>query len=80
MTRPMDNSSTLGLGTPAAAADDPGDGRFIYIAVPWTPVGGGMFKVADYLMLRRARCISAEVLPTEASDHRPFLATIMIEG
>ena len=34
----------------------------------------------DYLMLRRARCISAEVLPTEASDHRPFLATIMIEG
>jgi glycosyltransferase involved in cell wall biosynthesis len=25
-------------------------GRFIYIACPWTPVGGGMFKVADYLI------------------------------
>ena len=23
---------------------------FIYIACPWTPVGGGMFKVADYLI------------------------------
>ena len=21
--------------------------RYIYIACPWTPVGGGMFKVAD---------------------------------
>ena len=25
-------------------------GRFIYIAVPWTPLGGGMYKVADYLI------------------------------
>ena len=24
--------------------------RTIYIACPWTPVGGGMFKVADYLI------------------------------
>jgi len=24
--------------------------RYIYIACPWTPVGGGMFKVADYLI------------------------------
>ena len=23
---------------------------FIYIACPWTPKGGGMFKVADYLI------------------------------
>ena len=23
---------------------------YIYIACPWTPVGGGMFKVADYLI------------------------------
>ena len=26
------------------------DARFIYIACPWSPVGGGMFKVADYLI------------------------------
>ena len=25
-------------------------GRYIYIACPWTPKGGGMFKVADYLI------------------------------
>ena len=24
--------------------------RFIYIACPWSPAGGGMFKVADYLI------------------------------
>jgi glycosyltransferase involved in cell wall biosynthesis len=24
--------------------------RYIYVACPWTPVGGGMFKVADYLI------------------------------
>jgi len=33
---------------PAAAAGR--DGRFIYIAAPWTPVGGGMYKVTDYLV------------------------------
>ena len=26
----------------------------IYIACPWTPVGGGMFKVADYLIQSQA--------------------------
>lgn len=26
------------------------DGRYIYIACPWTPKGGGMYKVADYLI------------------------------
>lgn len=30
------------------------DERFIYIAVPWTPVGGGMYKVADYLIQSQA--------------------------
>lgn len=25
-------------------------GRTIFIACPWTPVGGGMFKIADYLL------------------------------
>lgn len=25
-------------------------GRFIYVACPWSPAGGGMFKVADYLI------------------------------
>ena len=29
-------------------------GNYIYIACPWTPKGGGMFKVADYLI--QAQC------------------------
>src|SRR4051794_29434310 len=37
--------------TPAAPK---GAGRYIYIACPWTPVGGGMFKVADYLIQSQA--------------------------
>jgi glycosyltransferase involved in cell wall biosynthesis len=28
--------------------------RFIYIACPWSPAGGGMFKVADYLIQAQA--------------------------
>lgn len=30
------------------------DGSFIYIACPWTHKGGGMFKVADYLIQAQA--------------------------
>jgi hypothetical protein len=33
---------------PAAAAGRAG--RFIYIAAPFTPLGGGMYKVTDYLV------------------------------
>jgi glycosyltransferase involved in cell wall biosynthesis len=38
---------------PASATARHG-GRFIYIACPWTPVGGGMFKVCEYLMQSQA--------------------------
>jgi glycosyltransferase involved in cell wall biosynthesis len=41
--------------------------RYIYIACPWTPVGGGMFKVADYLIQSQA-----EELPPEAARLRPL--------
>lgn len=34
----------------------------------------------DYLLLRGVRCRSAEVLETRASDHRPLLITIELEG
>jgi glycosyltransferase involved in cell wall biosynthesis len=30
------------------------NGRFIYIAGPWAPMGGGMFRVADYLIQSQA--------------------------
>lgn len=29
--------------------------RYIYIACPWTPMGGGMYKVADYLIQSQAQ-------------------------
>ncbi|MBA2964518.1 MULTISPECIES: glycosyltransferase family 4 protein [Ramlibacter] len=46
---------TAGGGFPAPAAPLPHeasrvDGRYIYIAGPCTPMGGGMFKVAEYLV------------------------------
>ena len=37
---------------PAAAAGRAG--RFIYIAAPFTPLGGGMYKVTDYLVQSQA--------------------------
>ena len=58
MTQPMDSpaSATLDLPShePTSAAHSQAQAgvqeRFIYIAVPWTPVGGGMYKIADYLI------------------------------
>ena len=42
-------------------------GRFIYIAVPWSPAGGGMYKVADYLI--RAQAAKA---PEHAAQLKPL--------
>ena len=43
------------------------DARYIYIACPWTPKGGGMFKVADYLIQAQA-CST----PAGAAELRPL--------
>lgn len=42
-------------------------GRFIYLACPWTPKGGGMFKVADYLIQAQAPALSQSAAPTTAT-------------
>jgi glycosyltransferase involved in cell wall biosynthesis len=52
-------------GLPSAAARD-GE-RYIYIACPWTPVGGGMFKVSDYLIQGQAA-----QRPAHAAQLRPL--------
>jgi glycosyltransferase involved in cell wall biosynthesis len=39
------------MTVPAAAEST---GRFIYLAAPWSPAGGGMYKVADYLLQAQA--------------------------
>jgi len=45
-------------------------GRYIYIACPWTPVGGGMYKVADYLIQSQARETPADAAQLRALDTR----------
>lgn len=40
--------------------------RYIFIACPWTPVGGGMFKVAEYLLQAQ------DTSPTGAAELRPL--------
>jgi glycosyltransferase involved in cell wall biosynthesis len=40
---------------------------YIYIACPWTPVGGGMYKVADYLIQSQAA-----QTPPQAAHLRPL--------
>lgn len=52
--------------TAAVAANEIAD-RYIYIACPWTPKGGGMFKVADYLI--QAQSSST---PPAAAQLRPL--------
>ncbi len=44
--------------------------RYIYIAGPWGPKGGGMFKVADYLIQAQAPCRSAGAAELRHLDTR----------
>jgi glycosyltransferase involved in cell wall biosynthesis len=45
-------------------------GRFIYIAAPWTPVGGGMYKVTDYLIQSQAPQLAADTARLRPLDSR----------
>jgi glycosyltransferase involved in cell wall biosynthesis len=44
--------------------------RFIYVACPWTPKGGGMFKVADYLLQSQLENCAAGYAQLRALDTR----------
>ena len=46
------------------------DDRYIYIACPWGPKGGGMFKVADYLIQGQNPCRSAGAAELRHLDTR----------
>lgn len=64
------------------AADSRRD-RYIYIACPWTPVGGGMFKVADYLIQSQADVPGAPAaqlrpLDTRGGAHAVFSLWILL--
>ena len=51
-------------------ATDQDSGRYIYIAAPWTPVGGGMFKVTDYLIQSQADHPAAQAAQLRPLDSR----------
>jgi glycosyltransferase involved in cell wall biosynthesis len=44
--------------------------RYIYIACPWAPLGGGMFKVAEYLIESQAAQTPAHAAQLRALDTR----------
>ncbi|OOG47600.1 glycosyltransferase family 4 protein [Polaromonas sp. A23] len=52
---------------PASSAHDK---RYIYIACPWTHKGGGMFKVADYLIQAQAFNARADIAELRPLDTR----------
>ncbi len=56
-------SDSLALAAPTVRESQ----RFIYIACPWSPVGGGMYKVADYLIQAQAAHT-----PDHAAQLRPL--------
>jgi glycosyltransferase involved in cell wall biosynthesis len=57
-------------------------GRFIYIACPWTPVGGGMFKVADYLIQAQAQAgqggVQLRPLDTRGGGHAALSLWVLL--
>lgn len=53
---------------PTGAAD--AGRRYIFIAAPWTPAGGGMYKVTDYLIQSQAAQPSADAAQLRPLDSR----------
>ena len=58
-------SEPLALGAGLAPS-----GKFIYIACPWSPAGGGMYKVADYLITAQAQQSRGHAARLEPLDTR----------
>jgi len=63
-------------------AESRSSGGFIYVACPWTHVGGGMFKVADYLIQAQSpdiRASAAELRPldTRGSGRASYSAWVL---
>ena len=45
-------------------------GRFVYVACPWSPAGGGMFKVAEYLISAQHQVQGGEAVALRPLDTR----------
>lgn len=64
----MRSAAASALQATAQRADRP---PVIYIACPWTPAGGGMFKVADYLIQSQAQEAAAVPQAMRGLDAEP---------
>lgn len=51
--------------------------RYIYIACPWTPVGGGMYKVADYLIQSQVTRPAAQAAQLRPLDTRGAASPVL---
>lgn len=63
-----------------ALADSAPRERFIYIACPWAPVGGGMYKVADYLIQSQATGAPAGAARLRPLDTRGTAGAVLSLG
>ncbi len=52
--------------------------RDIFIACPWTPKGGGMFKVADYLIQSQGPGGSARLQPLDTRGSGPAALSVLV--
>ncbi len=66
---------------PRAVAARTAEARTIYIGCPWTPVGGGMYKVADYLIQSQGPAEpgrSARLLPLDTRGAGSAAASLAV--
>jgi glycosyltransferase involved in cell wall biosynthesis len=62
---------------PSAGPDAGRRARFIYIACPWAPVGGGMYKIADYLIQSQAHQTAGEAARLQPLDTRGSAGAVL---
>lgn len=77
----MSHEGSAPAGDTRDAAAGGSASRFIYIAVPWTPVGGGMYKVADYLIQSQsphAPAGAAQLRPLDSRGARSPAASLWV--
>lgn len=71
----MHNPSTAGSAVP----QKPTTGRYIFLASPWAPMGGGMLRVAEYLIQAQdAASLKAELRPLDTRGGASALYSLWV--
>lgn len=63
-----------------AGATDSEAGRFIYLACPWSPIGGGMYKVVDYLVQAQRQNDRLRPLDTRGTGSAAASMVVMLSA